>query len=238
MNRHLNLVESDFERLEKRNFPRFPLCYLTFKMKTPAMNHALEIRDLSLTGMQIQSKFENLESKKGDLIDGKVHWNGREVNMVGIVQWVKNDRLGIEFHKKCLTEVKQFFTLERFAHSLKPLHKLNFSFDLPGHLKYWLRADGPCEIFVWRHLDGELSKFQILLMENFVEWTDGHGINTGRIISKRDVNTPLFDEDELIIQVDNYRDKEKLHLMHSLLKHVSDEYIPEQAIDFLSRKLV
>ena len=114
---------------------------------------------------------------------------------------------------------------------------MDYGADLPAKLKYWLRSDGPVEIFVWKHPDGELAQFQVLLLENFVEWQDGHGLKTGRIMSKRNVDTPLLDEDEMVFRVDEGVDEDKLQRVRSLVGKIPVELLTGDAKEFLVRKL-
>jgi hypothetical protein len=58
MPKHLQLVESDFETIEKKKLPRFPFCYLTFKPHD-YQEHVFEVRDISHSGMQLELKNES-----------------------------------------------------------------------------------------------------------------------------------------------------------------------------------
>jgi hypothetical protein len=120
---------------------------------------------------------------------------------------------------------------------LKPLHKLNEGLDIPARLKYWLRSDGPVEVFIWQHGNGEIAKSQILFLDTFLEWVDGEGMKTGRILSKRNVDSPLLSEDEWIFQIDSGVDPDKLGRVKQLIQHLSEEFIPEEVQTFLLRQL-
>ena len=247
MGRHLNLVQSDFEKLEKRVLPRFPFCYLTFKEERRMDSgnngqdnfHVFEVKDISHSGMQLALKSEESGKTAGEDLAGEIHWLGKSLKVAGKVKWAKENRLGIEFANlpKLRDEVNQFLNVEHFARSLKPLHKEELGLELPPKLKYWLRADGPVEIFVWRHNDGELAKFQILIMENFIEWKDARGIETGRVISKRDIDTPLISEDEFVFKPDAGIDDEKVEKARKLVSLVEPDFLGADAIDFLLMKL-
>lgn len=235
--RRFNLIKTDFEQHEKRIFPRFPFCYLTFKPNESARAH--EIKDISLTGMQIGLNADSQAYTEGENVSGSVHWLGQELMMQGKVMWSTKGRVGVEFAKR--TELakglEEFLSEERMIKALKPLHKVDYGAELPAKLKYWLRSDGPVEIFVWQHQDGELAQFQVLLLDTFVEWKDGLGLKTGRIMSKRNVDTPLLDEDELVFRVDEGLDDNKLHRARSLVAKLSSELISTTAQEFLLMKL-
>ena len=79
MERHLNLVKSDFERLEKRILPRFPICYLTFKASEEGSNRVFEVKDISDTGMQLALRDGEHSIEKGSSIKGTIRWQGREI---------------------------------------------------------------------------------------------------------------------------------------------------------------
>lgn len=236
--RHLNLVQSDFEKLEKRVLPRFPFCYLTFKSEN-GNAHVFEIKDISHSGMQLALRSESSLMNAGEDIAGEIHWLGKSLKVAGTIKWSKESRLGIEFANipKLREELDNFLKIDHFAQSLKPLHKQELGLELPPKLKYWLRSDGPVEVFIWRHSDGELSKFQVLIMENFIEWKDTKGLETGRVISKRDIDTPLISEDEFVFKLDSSLDDEKIEAARNLISKVDSERLPQDALDFLLLKL-
>lgn len=236
MERRFSLIKSDFEKHEKRILPRFPFCYLTFKSEQTA--RVLEVKDISLTGMQIRLK-EDLNWAVDEGISGTIHWLGRALPIQGTVKWVTNNRLGIEFLKKreLLDKIQDFLAINELVKNLKPLHKMESGLELPTRLKYWLRSDGPVELFVWQHIDGELSKYQILLMENFVEWEDGLGLKTGRILSKRSIDTPLINEEELVFKIDPDIDVDKLGAVKELVKQLPTTLLSSEVQHFLMRQL-
>lgn len=233
--RRFNLIKTDFEQHEKRIFPRFPVCYLTFKPDQGARAH--QIKDISFTGMQLGIGEDTYT--EGQTLNGTVHWLGQELTMHGKVMWKTKGRVGVEFIKRAelATGLKAFLSEERLVAALKPLHRVDYGADLPAKLKYWLRSDGPVEIFVWKHPDGELAQFQVLLLENFVEWQDGQGLKTGRIMSKRNVDTPLLDEDEMVFRVDEGIDEDKLQRVRSLVGKIPVDLLTGDAKEFLVRKL-
>ncbi len=235
--RRFNLIKTDFEQNEKRVFPRFPVSYLTFRMDDSS--HAHEIKDISHSGMQLGLTDEAQRFAEGETIKGHVHWLGEEMHLAGKVMWSTKGRVGIEFIKRAelASQMKSFLAEEKFIRALKPLHRMDYGVELPAKLKYWLRADGPMEIFVWQHRDGELAQFQVLWMESFVEWEDGRGLKTGRIMSKRNVDTPLLDEDEFIFRVDEGLDELKLQRVQGLVRQIPVELLSSEAQDFLLRKL-
>lgn len=235
--RRFNLIKTDFEQQEKRIFPRFPFCYLTFKPESDT--RAYEVKDISYTGMQLGIMEGDGAFRMGETIQGSIHWLGHEIKLMGNVMWVTDGRAGIEFVKRAETadKIKKFLGEERLVAALKPLHRVDYGAELPAKLKYWLRSDGPVELFVWQHQDHEFSHFQVLLLENFVEWKDGIGIKTGRIMSKRNVDTPLMDEDELLFRVDQGLDDDKLHRVRSLIGKIPAELLTSEVKDFLLMKL-
>src|SRR5690606_33734300 len=134
-------------------------------------------------------------------------------------------------------EIQNFLSVNNIVRSMRPVHANEMAMDVPSNLKYWVRADGPFEIFVWRHNDGEVARFQIIMMEHLVEWRDGKGVKTGRVISKRDMDTPLLCEDEMVFQLDEHLDEAKLNMASDLVQALGDEHLPEGAREFLGLKL-
>jgi hypothetical protein len=133
--------------------------------------------------------------------------------------------------------VESFLSLDAFSRALKPLHSERLNLDLPTKLKYWLHSDGPAQILIWQHSDGELSKFQLILMESFIEWADGQGLMTGRVISKRGIETPLIDEDEFVFKIDSSLDLEKKNKFKEFVSKVDSTKLTEETLRFLSMKL-
>lgn len=238
MTRHLNLVQSDFEHLEKKVLPRFPFCYLTFKC-SKGEEHIFEIKDISNSGMQLALRNGEHKLKEGETISGMIHWQSRELGISGNVKWTTPMRLGVEFSTQASSrdEVNDFLMLDKIAGALKPVHLVDYGEELPPKLKYWLRADGPVEIFVWQHNDGELSRFQIIIMENSVEWEDGKGIRTSRVISKRDMDSPLITEDEFVFKIDEHIDDIKVAKAQKLVRNIDSKNLSEKGLEFIQMKL-
>lgn len=237
MERRFNLIKSDFEKHEKRILPRFPFCYLTFK--SDENSRVYEIKDISHTGMQISLKEDEPNFSEESILKGSIHWLGKSLDIAGTVKWNTANRLGVEFIKRreVMEKVHDFLDLDNIVKCLKPLHKMDGGIEIPARLKYWLRSDGPVEVFVWQHNDGEVAKFQVLFMEVFVEWEDGSGLKTGRIMSKRNVDSPLVEEDEWLFKIDADLDGEKLDRVKRLITHIPAELLPTEAQSFLARQL-
>lgn len=235
--RRFNLIKTDFEQQEKRTLPRFPFCYLTFKSEEGGK--VFEIKDISYTGMQLAFKESSPELGEGENIQGEVHWLGRQMKISGKVQWKTGGRVGVEFIKRqeMAEKIKIFLDTKELASKLKPLHQNRFGLEIPAKLKYWLCSDGPVSLFMWQHSDGELAHVEILLLENFIEWKDGVGVRTGRILSKRNVDTPLLNEDEMVFRLDQVIDEEKVARVTALIKMLNGDLIPLEAQEFLLRKL-
>ncbi len=152
---------------------------------------------------------------------------------------MSGQRLGVKFKQDVKLEenIKNFLSIDNIVKSMRPVHGHDIDMDVPSNLKYWVRADGPFEIFVWRHNDGEIARFQVIMMENYVEWHDGKGIKTGRVISKRDMDTPLILEDEIMFRVDEGVDGHKVSMANEIVTALGDGHLPTGAREFLTLKL-
>ena len=128
-------------------------------------------------------------------------------------------------------------SIENLAAGIKVLHNTDFGLEIPNNLKYWLRNDGPVEVFVWQHSNNEHSQFQIIIMENFIEWKDGEGIKTGRVVTKRNLETPLFSEDEFVFQIDTQNNDERMKLAVGLIEQIPESYTCKAAKEFMLFKL-
>ena len=237
MERRFNLIKSDFEKHEKRILPRFPFCYLTFK--SDDTSRVYEVKDISYSGMQLSVMDDVDVLKSNNVLKGHIHWLGKNLDIAGTIKWHTQNRIGVEFVKRhdVLEKVQSFLEIKEMVKRLKPLHKVSEGLEIPARVKYWLRSDGPVEIFVWQHGDGEIAKAQFLYMEAFVEWEDNIGLKTGRILSKRNVDSPLLTEDEWVFQIDQNLDIEKLDRIKSLVDHITDDLLPGDVRKFLTRQL-
>ena len=237
MERRLNLIKSDFEKHEKRVLPRFPFCYLTFK--SDDTSRVYEVKDISHTGMQLSLKEDGHSFAADSVLKGSIHWLGKNLDIAGTVKWSTSHRIGVEFAKRreVTDKVQDFLNIKEIVKRLKPLHKVEGGLEIPPRLKYWLRSDGPVELFVWQHGHGEIAKLQILFLEVFVEWEDGEGVKTGRTLSKRNVDSPLLTEDEWVFQMDPEIDGEKLDKVKELIGLIPQDQLPVEVQTFLVRQL-
>ncbi len=244
MERHLSLIKTDYQELEKRVFPRFPFGLMIFKEDSGADNGhdnkmVFEVKDISLTGMQLSFKDGTHNYSQGKTITGNLQWRGSNLALKGKVQWVRESCIGLSFESSISFEEKMrsFLSYDNIVSHIKPLHKNNMDLDLPNNLKYWLKSDGVLEIFVWEHTSSGISRFQVLFMEHFIEWEEGVGLRTGRIMTQRDLDTPLSLEDEFVFQIDEGADSSKIEMALGVVKKISDENLPLSAREFLVYKL-
>lgn len=236
MERHLNLVSVASQVEEKRIFPRFPFSSLTFKA---SCNNEItfSIADISYSGMQINLKNGKHILKENNIIDGLIHWHGREVKVSAQVVWVEGDRIGLSFDEEEQKNVKEFLSISNIVKGLRPLHLHSLGIEKPQNLKYWLKAASALEVFVWTYPNGEFEKFQFVFVSKFVEWVDGKGIKTGSIGEKENRETPLYTENELTVSMDNDPDEVKLKFALDCLEHIGDDKLPSDTRGFIRRKL-
>ena len=236
--RNFSLVKGG-EPPEQRTLPRFPYCFLTFKSNNSECERAFEVKDISYTGMQLALKDGGHNFKEKGVIDGQLHWLGNVLKVEGSVKWTTSSRVGIAFNTgdKFQKEVSDFLSIQNIVAGLKPIHSLGLDIEIPANLQFWLRADGPCEVFIWQHNDTEISRFQIIIFENFVEWEDGKGLRTGRVLTKRDIDLPLLAEDCFVFQADGVLGQERLERACALMGHLDRSMLSQKAYDFLMMKL-
>ena len=120
---------------------------------------------------------------------------------------------------------------------MRPLHQSSMDLEMPTGLRYWLQADGPVEIFVWCHAHSDISRFQLIMMDSFVEYQDGKGLKSGRVVTKRDLDTPLVKEDEFVFEMDERLDDNRLGFARDIVTHLPSEFLPDNVLDFLKLKL-
>jgi hypothetical protein len=238
MQSHLSLIKTGTQDLEKRVFPRFPFSYLLFKA-TSCDEITFEVKDISYTGMQICLKDGGHTFRKDESIDGKLNWRGKDLKIDGSIKWVKGQRIGVAFSSDAEFEgkIKDYLSIKNIVSSMRPLHAAGLELETPVDLKYWLQADGPVEVFVWQHNDGEISKFQLILMDSFIEYQDGKGLRSGRILTKRDLDTPLVQADEFVFEIDTVISEERLDFAKDLVRHIPTNFLPQEVNSYLKLKL-
>jgi hypothetical protein len=175
----------------------------------------------------------------GANIQGTINFKGQQVSVQGLVRWSNADRLGVEFHSngKANIALEKFLDTEHLVGQMRPLHNYPHGMDLPANLKTWLRADGPIELFVWCYPDGEMSRFQVLVLNQFVEWEDGIGAKTGLVVHFRDRETPLLLEDEVHLEIDSEVNPDILKLASDVITMVNHQLLANDARQFMLRKL-
>ncbi len=235
MDRQLSLVKTEYQQLEKRVLPRFPFSFLMFKSHDSGK--VFEISDISHTGMQLLLKDGDHGLKADDLLSGTIQWRGHSLAVSADIKWASTRRLGVAFHDSCLNQVEELFCVSNIVEGLKPMHQTDWEEQLPANLLYWLRADSSLEVFIWGHSDKEFSRFQFVILDYFVEWQDGLGVKSGKVIKKRELETPLFSEGELVFHVDEGVDFAKIAFAKDVIGHLSTGQLPRAVIDFLKLKL-
>lgn len=238
MQGHLSLIKTGTQDLEKRVFPRFPFSYLLFKADH-GEERAFEVKDISYSGMQLCLKNGGHSFKVGEHIEGSLQWRAASLEVKGPIKWVKGQRLGVAFSEDDGFEdqIKSFLSIKNIIASMKPLHTAGLDLEVPGDLKVWLQADGPVEFFVWQHSGGDIAKFQIIMMDSFIEYQDGKGLRSGRVLTKRDLETPLVHEDEFVFEIDDQLSEARLDFAQELTAGLPTSYLPASVLDFLKLKL-
>ncbi len=238
MENHLSLIKTDYQDIEKRIFPRFPFNYLTFKAQN-GVERVFAVKDISYKGMQLSLKDGGHPYKIGEEVGGQLHWRGATLDLTAEVKWVHGQRLGVKFKDDGSFEekIKGFLSIDNIIRGMRALHQSQMDLDLPSDLQYWLQADGPVEVFIWTHSDGEIARFQLVLMDSFVEYQDGKGLKSGRVLTKRDLDTPLVQEDEFVFEMDETLDDERLNFAQQVVLKIPSTFLPEHVFDFLRLKL-
>jgi hypothetical protein len=238
MERHLSLIKTEYQELEKRVFPRFPFGLMVFKDKD-GDNHAFEVKDISLTGMQMSYRDGNRSYEKGAVVSGRLQWRNASIEVKGKIEWARGQSFGLSFDSSISFEEKMrsFLSYDNIVSHIKPLHKTNLELEIPNDLKYWLKSDGVLEVFVWELKTVGISRFQILAMENFIEWVEGVGVRTGKVMTQRNLETPLGLEDEFVFQIDEAVSESKVEMALGIVKKISEDNLPLDAKEFLIYKL-
>jgi hypothetical protein len=238
MNRHLSLLKTDIVEIEKRVFPRFPFGQLIFKSDGDESRYFF-IKDISLSGMQLSLLDGDINFKKGDLVSGRIQWKQQFIDVKCNVQWVNANNFGILFQSSITFEdrMRSFLSFEQIVSHIKNISASDLEMEIPNDLKYWLKADGVFELFIWELAKNSLSRFQILLMDSFIEWNEGEGIKTGKMVTQRNLDTPLSKEGEFIFQMDQNIVENKLEMARGVISLLNESLLPIETQKFLLYKL-
>jgi len=240
MSAELNLILKTSNKIEKRVLPRFPLNYLTFRLQGEEDRSlsTFSVKDISLTGVQLERNSGTKGLEVGSTLKGTLSWYGERCFISAEIKWVKEKRLGLHFEESKIvrSKIESFLEISNFVRNLRPLHKDKYEIHKPQGLKYWLQADGPIELFVWTHTNGEIAKFQIILFKDFIEW-DIKGTQTGDVINKRNLETPLLSEEEFAFQLDPHRNESRIEKAKTFLSKLSTDHIDQITLDFLIRNI-
>jgi hypothetical protein len=133
--------------------------------------------------------------------------------------------------------MRAFLSFDNIVSHIKPIHKTNIELEIPNDLKYWLKSDGVLEVFVWELKTTGISRFQILVMDHFIEWVEGEGVKTGKVMTQRNLETPLGLEDEFVFQIDEGIIESKVEMALGIVRKLTDEHLPNNAREFLIYKL-
>lgn len=238
MENHLSLIKTGYQDIEKRILPRFPFNYLIFKSNTNEP-HVFAVKDISYSGMQLSLKDGGHSFKNGEKLSGELHWKGAVLSLEADVKWVHGQRLGVKFSRdeKFEEAITNFLSISNIVKSMRPLHLSPMDIEMPTGLKYWLQADGPVEIFIWSHAQSDISRFQLIMMDSFVEYQDGKGLKSGRVMTKRDLDTPLVTEDEFVFEMDERLDDDRLSFAREIVSHLPADFLPINVMGYLKLKL-
>ena len=140
MERHLSLIKTDYQELEKRVFPRFPFGFMIFREESSTGETgkmAFEVKDISLSGMQISFKDGTHSYAQGTNIIGNLQWRGATVKVKGKVQWIREACIGLSFDSSISFEEKMrtFLSFDNIVSHIKALHNNELTLDLPNNLK-------------------------------------------------------------------------------------------------------
>jgi len=238
MENHLSLIKTGHQDIEKRILPRFPFNYLIFKSSEDG-GRVFGVKDISYSGMQLGLKDGRHSYKIGEEVSGELHWKGSHLPIKAQVKWIHGQRLGVKFSgdQDFDNHIKNFLSTSNIIKSMRPLHQSGMELDLPMGLRYWLQADGPVEIFIWCRGHSDISRFQLIMMDSFVEYQDGKGLKSGHLVTTRDLDTPLVTEDEFVFEMDEILSDERLKFAREIVTHLPKEFLPELTLSFLKLKL-
>jgi hypothetical protein len=233
------IVDHEDRNLKKRVFPHFPLNYLTFKVRprdSKLVSHAYEVNFLSFDGMQLSIKLGKNLFKEGDQVVGSLNWWGELLEIEGNVRWVRGHHLGVKFHSKCQDELKQFVGLEKVLLKMRKVDLNDEFLKVPQDLSLWLRSDGIFDLYTWKNTDGSYRRVHLSYMQQVLEWENQQGLTTGKIFSKRDIETPLWQEHEYYLQVDHQLNPNTHEFFQRFIENLPEDSVPSDLASLLKHR--
>ena len=233
---NLSLIKNNENPIEKRILPRFPFSSLLFRSYEQCA-HSFEVKEISMTGMQLGLKDGDAPFTPGATLKGTLLWRKARLDIEAEIKWVKGGHLGVHFKNDKEDLIKNFLSMENILGSLRTVPLKDMDINLPANLQFWLCADGPVEIFIWSpfstDIAGHIDKFQIFFFERYVEWDREWGTVTGKVVTKRNFDTPLILADEMYFQKDIRLERTMLKQSSDLLHHLTAPSFPLQVRNFL-----
>lgn len=239
----LNLIKTEFKEIEKRTFPRFPFSNLVFKISFSEGNVSyFSVKDFSFTGMQINIEdFEKqcFQFQPGKILNGNIKWDGDCLHVQAKIEWIKKESIGLSFNisEKFKKDIYDFLSPQKIISHLKALHFLEIAKNYSNNLKYWLKADGVFELFIWEYSMTGISKIQMSYLGEYVEWEESLGFKTAKIIRQKNLDRPLTPEDELVFEVDEVISSTKIQNCLELIQNIPENFLSKEALYFLNLKL-
>jgi hypothetical protein len=231
----LKVLDNGEVKFTQGKLPRYPICFFTFKEKIS--KKIFEVKEINSLGVQLELKDGVLAFQVGQSVEGNLHWRGEELKVSGEVMWVREFRLGIKFFTRTQLEILDFLSLDKVLKMLRRVSSKTPGIEYPLSLSTWLHCDGPVDIFLWSLPDGGWEKFQFIIFRSFLEWVDGEGLKTGSLFTRRNLKTPLFDQDEFVFQLDRDIDIQRLNTVRILVEKLDTQLLDQSTKNFIKAKI-
>ena len=192
----------------------------------------LVVRDLSAKGFSSDvSERAFLRFTIGDIYSAKLRHLGEVYDVKIRVSWKANKVVGFEVMEATadfLRFLSRIIRPLKIATSMKEVNAQNMKTEQNN--KIWLRGDLNTDLFIWKDENGNIEAWQLIMGDEFVEWSLNAGFATGlqRLPSREDRAVGLTHTEVTIVKdnaVDNKRKKFALDIIASLSGAHRDELL-------------
>lgn len=176
-------VNKGERKRNRRIFERFDVDYKHLTMLNE--QDILVVRDLSAKGFSTQVSERGFQRFRiGDIYAAKMRYLGEIFDIAARVTWKNEDTVGFELvepSKQTLNFMRRLLKPIEIAASLRRVDSSFMANNTEG--KTWYHGDNDTDLYIYRNEAGELSAWQLILGNEFVEWSELSGLSTGEVKS-------------------------------------------------------
>ena len=197
----------------------------------------LVVRDLSAKGFSSDvSERAFLRFGMGDVYSAKLRHLGEVYDIKVRVSWKENKQVGFEVMEASadfLRFLSRIIRPIKIATSMKEVSAENMKVEEKN--KTWLRGDLNTDLFIWKNEKGEVEAWQLVMGDEFVEWSYNAGFATGlQRLPSREERAVGLTHTEVTVVKDTSVDKKRKKFAMDIIASLPNVY-REELLDTLER---